>query len=1070
MDDVFSYLQATGSDFDVLSVQEVTLRTPLEPGSFEFVEFPEFGYKVLFAHPKGCFRPVAIACDSDSVTDISNVSIGLAHVSAVVQIRDGPTILVSSVHLPHNKRSYDDFVDGLQMLQHCIQQHSEVMPVILAGDLNYPLVGDLSARGHCLLSGLLGLGLHHYSQDTSSTRVGGTRRLDHIVFNDRLASPCTPVGCEEFPYAVETLHSHSMGGLGVDHMLIQLEFLLGSSRGAVRAKHRSRARGGRRYPHVGKYACKDLDTLHSLAAPLLQKATQGLVVTHDDLKDLARQATYKTYPLRYQDTPEIKDLCRLRSVTHHGPERARISGQIFKQRRQAKQQWTKELFHRASNGDWQAKQTLQRPRVKAGGLLHYAATKTDAKQVVDEVRNFFREKFESGSTSLPGPFPWDADTFSLCELPNQEEVQFHVCKMKLHKTTGVSGISADLLHSILQLPHGSLLVHQLVHGILIGSQRHFKEMYDGLVILVPKILQVVGPHQLRPIVLLETCLKLVARIVTQRILDSWPIPDSMMGARAGGQVAEVAWWAKLMLARKRVYDSPCVFLKLDLASAFDSLNHSAIQQEMMAHFTPAQGVSCRWFSFMMKHQTLLFQILEEEFSTGMHRGTVQGGTHSPGVFSRVVALAADRLQAKWELAGEEGPFLAGDRFLWFLWFVDDGLVSFKNPKQLVRLLPQLRQCLLDLGLQLNLAKCKLLGWPSSQSLPVCLHGVQVVAHTTFLGCVLTTQPEAELCFLQGLLQRAVRGFFTNRKLLCHPDASRPKKLQLFQTLVVSTFRWALGAVVPSRGILQAARVQGTTLMVWLLGLAVHRAWYSPEMLAQVRHIAKMWQACYSTAWDQLLLMLHFRLIGHMVRSSSVYISAGAGDAEVLTSAARGGQRRRRTGPDLSGARRLRAFLQGRGVELKDAISREKWQQLEGPWIQSFGLSQVADCVQQVHQGHMMWSVRCLQGVAYGSQTFYFNSTSISELRMKDGWVLWPMETSENTTQFMDVAIAQCMKHTVHLRIFSRFPLIFDSVIRSRLQSNTLVCEWSLQESLEEAVLPFACEAFQAPMNQWGLGG
>ena len=65
----------------------------------------------------------------------------------------------------------------------------------------------------------------------------------------------------------------------------------------------------------------------------------------------------------------------------------------------------------------------------------------------------------------------------------------------------------------------------------------------------------------------------------------------MMGARAGGQVAEVAWLAKLMLARKRVYDSPCVFLKLDLASAFDSLNHSAIQQEMMAHFTPAQGVS-----------------------------------------------------------------------------------------------------------------------------------------------------------------------------------------------------------------------------------------------------------------------------------------------------------------------------------------------------------------------------------------------------------------------------------------------------------------------------------------------
>ena len=96
---------------------------------------------------------------------------------------------------------------------------------------------------------------------------------------------------------------------------------------------------------------------------------------------------------------------------------------------------------------------------------------------------------------MPGPFPWDADAFSISELPTVEEVMFHVTRMKKHKTTGISGISADLC---LQ----SWRFLRVVHGILIGASRHFQDLYEGLVILVPKLIQVMGPQQLRPIVLL----------------------------------------------------------------------------------------------------------------------------------------------------------------------------------------------------------------------------------------------------------------------------------------------------------------------------------------------------------------------------------------------------------------------------------------------------------------------------------------------------------------------------------------------------------------------------------------
>ena len=182
---------------------------------------------------------------------------------------------------------------------------------------------------------------------------------------------------------------------------------------------------------MGKYACRDLHVLRHHAEPLVQRASQA--VSHSDLKDLAKRSTYRVYPLRYQDPPEIKDLCRLRSVTGHGPERARLTGLIYKQRREAKQQWTNDLFSRASQGDWQARQALQRPKVKKGGLLHYSSTKTDARMVVEEVREYFKEKFGSGPTCQSGPFPWDADASAEHDLPSVEEIHLQVSKMKRHK-------------------------------------------------------------------------------------------------------------------------------------------------------------------------------------------------------------------------------------------------------------------------------------------------------------------------------------------------------------------------------------------------------------------------------------------------------------------------------------------------------------------------------------------------------------------------------------------------------------------------------------------------------------
>ena len=104
-----------------------------------------------------------------------------------------------------------------------------------------------------------------------------------------------------------------MAGLGVDHMLVQCEFIF--SEPGVRSGQQKLRRPWRRFPHVGKYACRDLSVVHQLAEPLMERAMHGLAVSHKDLQELAMRSTYKVLPLRYQDPPRVEG--PVSSEEHH---------------------------------------------------------------------------------------------------------------------------------------------------------------------------------------------------------------------------------------------------------------------------------------------------------------------------------------------------------------------------------------------------------------------------------------------------------------------------------------------------------------------------------------------------------------------------------------------------------------------------------------------------------------------------------------------------------------------------------------------------------------------------------
>ena len=231
------------------------------------------------------------------------------------------------------------------------------------------------------------------------------------------------------------------------------------------------------------------------------------------------------------------------------------------------------------------------------------------------------------------------------------------------------------------------------------------------------------------------------------------------------------------------------------------------------------------------------------------------------------------------------------------------------------------------------------------------------------------------------------------------------------------------------------------------------------MLSDVRHIAKLWHSVYGVPWDILLLQLHIRLVGHMVRSISSYVAASAGLREILTDAVRNGRRRARRGPDWSGVGRLSAFLQERGDQLTDAHDRNKWQSWEPAWIASFGLATSSSCVVRAHPLRCMWDVRCLQGSARGSQTLFWAEDAVLELQTQQGWVKIGLDREADVMSYLRASFQLCRPNTVHLRVFTQFD-VDSHVVETEVFSRALVLEWS-NNSNPVYELPFHCDAWRS---------
>ena len=1001
-------LYSFNADFHILHLQEVNPELEIQDGCYS--TFSYGSDQVVVSKPFGCFRPIATVVEREFIPDGYQVQVGHSHLCLWPKGSPlGKSVALINVHFPHSSRPSQDLQDAADsLLGDCGTAFDHGYSIYMFGDINQCFLKGQGSRRLILEEVQHRLGLYHYSHNPTGTRKAQGTRLDALAFNEAAHSSLIQIDSADphLSWGEEVYRWDLQECLHVDHVLVSWDVLVRnehtkSNGPSSSAKTRPRTWVGRKCVHDSALLEASVYKAHSqMQSGLLQDGQQFL-------SKCAQTCTKNRPSLKYCDPPDIVALCAQRRQAPKGPVRKNLSLKIHQSRKEAKLVWRKDLLARASRGDWNARSAILqnaqglRPNPLDALIPQYGTVDL----AVQAIQQHYSTRFSSGDGPCVPELPHGAEAdFS------QEEVLQQIGQLKRGKCSGPSGVSAELLQEMVKVPCGPEVLTQVVNQVVRDPSSAGDALSQGVAVLLPKLPIVLHPKNTRPIILSEVLVKLCARMCIARIQQAVVPPDNAFGGLKHRQACDAINTVKGMVSRSVAYQDSYQYVQIDLEAAYDSLQHQCIQGFLRDQAGHSHPLCCRFLSWIICTQRVLFGLWGRHWGMRMTRGTVQGGTHSPWIFSLLVAMAFQSLSKSWDARGEVAPFTRGPepgQGLRGVWYVDDAMLVFSSLQQLERLWPELEAALAALGLKIAVAKCRLMSCHNESRVPPCISGIQRVQRMVYLGVPITFAGD-DLSHARDLCSRSLKAYMSNRALFHIRSTPALQRLSMFDRLVSSTVSWSMGTLQISRPVLQLLKVQHTTFVVWLLGLGVHRSWYDVSMLVWVRSVAKLWCKCYvHHPWDELCLRRVWRLLGHTLRSTSSVLPSQMITGVVHTHSAGHGLRRSRTGPDNSHYRGPMRFLKRQGCDEECAQDRRAWRMQEDAWVSSWMPPDFsADVLTRpnvIQVGPSHWGIsdkRAIQGCVQGSGSVFMvqgphdSSWKVMHLARVDGWQIWDYAQEE----------------------------------------------------------------------------
>ena len=704
-----------GESFDFLCLQEVgqlgSLQVVKEYDGDVFQYFLKDvnelqNYMVLGSTQTSSHLGQVILLRSDCVDSVLSCWRGDRFVATKLVLKGSKHhVVIASCHMPHSDQSDDVYQDALRDIIQLFIDHKH-LPIILLGDFNCE---HGTERGIALESAFTTRRGKVFSSN-SPTRFGkhSAKELDFLCCNSAFHAMLLP---EDNPKVIA--HPNTRHELGSDHCYIS--FMVAVKTSQQQASYRGSRRKRRHKPNrCRRWSCDK--TMLSSCLPALSEAFRhdNVQVQWEQLVTVSKYVSMPKTSVKYQDSNTFKGLCQQRRLLTDDNERAALTRKILALRRVERTVWLHELHERSRRGDTTAIRYIkQRYKPNMGEAHDFVRSSGDIHAATTAMREHYQQLFgpdlpecqrrrvelvehEFSSRAAQTPSP----DFT------EEEIQMAVDRLKHDKTTGLSGVSNEMLIQLWDLPEGAPLLHHHLNCLLRTNELP-KGFCDAQVALIPKLESILKPGDYRPINLLESIHKLFAWLLITRLTPHWQLPTVQLGAIKGTQICDALLAAQARVTRDSKMQQYCIYLSCDVRAAFDSLSPGAVAAFLLEESDADRGHECLQMLRLLTRARLHFNWKGESWTTDQTSGVQQGGSHSAILFAYILGLAVQRLENRWRAQGHEPRHSS-----FSLLFVDDILLSFATWQEAIELTLQLQELLATMGLVLNEDKTKLMSHAS----------------------------------------------------------------------------------------------------------------------------------------------------------------------------------------------------------------------------------------------------------------------------------------------------------------------------------------------------------------------